>query len=68
MSSSDEVLQPTYRIAPDGSRRSLDSPYEQGLYFGTIGLYRSGNPHPRDDKLNRRLWEKGFNDAVRGRP
>lgn len=55
--------QPACRIGPDGVAHSLDSPYEQGRYAQCIGDTLVDNPFSREDKLNRRLWEKGFNES-----
>lgn len=60
-----DIPQPAYRIRPDGSRVSIDSPYEQGMYVGTIGLGSDENPYPRVEKMSFRLWKKGWDEAVR---
>lgn len=60
-----ELPKPAYRIRPDGSKSSLDSPYEQGMYIGTIGLGSEDNPYPKLEKLAHRLWKKGWAEAVR---
>lgn len=59
------VAIPSKRIDEHGNERSLDSPYELGVYCSVIGLYRSDNPFRRDDKFNRRRWLQGYNDHQR---
>lgn len=60
----DNLPMPSVRIRKDGTKVSIeDSPYEQGLYFGTIGLPESDNPYPRTDKMSRRLFSKGWQDS-----
>lgn len=62
-----DVILPSKRIDEHGNERSMDLPYELGVYYGVIGLYRSDNPYRRDDKFNRRRWLQGFNDNQSGR-
>jgi hypothetical protein len=59
-----DLPMPAARIRPDGSRVSVaDSPYEEGMYFGTVGLPESDNPYPRTDKMSRKLFSKGWKDS-----
>lgn len=64
---SDQIVMPAARIDEHGNRRDMDSPYEQGIYYFVIGLYRSQNPFRRNDKFNRRRFDQGYNDAKAGR-
>lgn len=59
----DDAPKPAFRIDHEGNRRSMDTPYEQGRYAWCVGDTLVDNPHDREDKMNRRLWEKGFNEA-----
>lgn len=63
---SDCPPKPAFRRDAHGNLRSMDSPYEQGRYAWCVGDTLVDNPHARDDKLNHRLWEKGFNEARDG--
>lgn len=50
---------------PNGDPINMESPYEQGFYFGLVGIGPEENPFARKDKLNFRLWLKGWAEATR---
>lgn len=55
---------PAGRVRPDGSIATVeDSPYELGMYYGTIGLPESDNPFAHDEKMSRKLFSKGWKDS-----
>lgn len=55
---------PAGRARADGSLAPVeDSPYELGLYYGTIGLTEAENPFPRTDEMPRKLFSKGLKDS-----
>ena len=60
-----DIPMPACLIREDGSKTPLDSPYEQGFYIGSYGASQDENPYTRLDKLNFRLWVKGWAEAVR---
>ena len=51
---------PSKRIDRDGNERDMESPYELGGYYCTIGLTVAENPFLPSDKFNHRRFVKGF--------
>ncbi len=62
-----DLPMPAARIDADGNKRTMDSPYEQGVYFFVVGLSRSDNPFELSDAFNRRRFDQGYTDASEGR-
>lgn len=59
-----DLPMPAARVRADGSLALVeDSPYELGLYYGTIGLPESDNPYARDDSMSRKLFSNGWKDS-----
>lgn len=63
-----QSVKPAGRIRADGTLSDMESPTEQGIYAKCIGLKASDNPYPRLEKLNHRLWLKGFNETSSEKP
>ena len=62
------TIQPSCRIRPDDTRVPVDTPYEQGFYFGSIGAEPGENPYPRLEKNGAPLvvaWLRGWQDATK---
>ncbi|QHJ79587.1 MAG: hypothetical protein [Caudoviricetes sp.] len=57
-----EIAMPAKRIDSDGNERDMDSPYEIGGYYFTIGLPISENPFPQHDEFNHRRFQNGYRD------
>lgn len=53
-------FEPNKRIDSDGNDRYMDSPYEQGGYYCTIGLKITDNPYAQSDEFNHRRFQQGF--------
>ena len=59
-----DLPMPAGRVRADGSVSPVEgSPYELGMYYGTIGLPESDNPFARDEKMSRKLFSKGWQDS-----
>ncbi|QHJ81639.1 MAG: hypothetical protein [Bacteriophage sp.] len=61
-------FEPNKRIDSDGNERDMDTPYEQGGYYCTIGLAISDNPYPQSDEFNHRRFLQGFRDRRKFQP
>lgn len=57
-----EVTLPSKRIDSDGNERDMQSPYEVGGYYCTIGLPIHENPYPQSDEFNHRRFLDGYRD------
>lgn len=57
-----EIAMPSKRIDSDGNERVMDSPYEIGGYYCTVGLAISENPFPQHDEFNHRRFQDGYCD------
>lgn len=57
-----DIPMPDKRIDADGNERDMDSPYEMGGYFCTIGLPITENPYSQADTFNHRRFLDGFRD------
>lgn len=60
------MIQPSKRVDSNGVLRDMDNAYEEGIYAAVIGLEIVENPYTPDDKLNRKLWLKGFIGVTNG--
>lgn len=59
-----DLPMPVGRVRADGTLAPVEgSPYELGMYYGTIGLPESDNPYARDDAMSRKLFSNGWKDS-----
>jgi len=54
------AITPSKRIDSDGNERDMNSPYELGGYYCTIGLSINDNPFLQSDKFNYQRFRDGY--------
>lgn len=57
-----ETIIPSKRIDSEGNERDMESPYELGGYYCTIGLSITDNPYHQADEFNHRRFNDGFRE------